>query len=128
MSIEWPTEERIDNIGQNGNNGEHYEEVSMTELLRDKEEGDVVGSRVEYKDGLYDLITARVDELQGLDMRSKDRVYEIISDLVEATQCYYNQYLVTKSEVSSMARHVALQKVCKERAEQLGGYFNGVCK
>jgi hypothetical protein len=27
MPIEWPTEERIDNIGQNGPTGEHYKEV-----------------------------------------------------------------------------------------------------
>jgi len=31
VKVEWPTEHRIDNIGQNGNDGLHYEESKMSD-------------------------------------------------------------------------------------------------
>jgi len=99
------------------------------ELLRDKEVGGVVADKEAYGTALLETLQARLttieghrkgDELQGL--------YEAVSDSYELFNCLITQALQTKKELSTKARYDAAGNVAKQRAEDLGGYFNGVVK
>jgi hypothetical protein len=95
-------------------------------LVRDKlKSHGVVGTRTEYKTLAVNTLKGKIDALAKLDMKSKDEVYNLLSDIMELTNCLANQYLVTKSELSSVSRHSAYHRVNKKKAEDEGGYFNG---
>lgn len=96
-------------------------------LIRDKEvSGSVVETRGEYKLELISTIQDKLESLELLNMKSdKAAIYALLSDMQELTNCLGTYYLTTKRQVSTIARHEAFNKVNKERAEELGGYFNG---
>ncbi len=96
-------------------------------LVRDKvDSGSVVETRGEYQLELIDTLQNKLEELDVLNMKSdKAAIYAILSDIQELTNCLGTYYLTTKRQVATIARHEAYSKVNKERAEQLGGYFNG---
>lgn len=96
------------------------------ELVRDKLDAHgVVSTRTEYKELASRSLKNKIDQLAKLDMKSKEEVYGLLSDIMELTNCLANQYLTASTELASVSRHTAFQKTNKAKAEDEGGYFNG---
>jgi len=97
------------------------------ELLRDKEVGGVVADKEAYRKALSETLRARLDTIDGHSKGDNlQGLYEAVSDSYELFNCLITQALQTKREVSTKARYTKAGEVAKQRAEDLGGYFNGV--
>ena len=97
-------------------------------LVRDKQEhnGQVTG-REEY----IDLLKGDAVELLLMVTQHKgtqQELYEKMADFFELYQTLHGQLLTTGSELGTKARHKKQFEVSKSRAEQFGGYFNGLLK
>tara|TARA_B110000014_G_C20014589_1_gene526146 strand:+ start:650 stop:985 length:336 start_codon:yes stop_codon:yes gene_type:complete len=104
-------------------------EGSVVELLRDKEVGGVVADKEAYRKALLQTLQARLVTIEGHSKgKPLQELYEAVSDSYELFNCFITQALQTKRELSTKARYEQAGKVAKQRAEDLGGYFNGVIK
>mgnify|MGYP003651094470 FL=1 len=98
-------------------------------LLRDREEGVVVGNKEDYVEALLDTLQDRLEVLSyQRTKKSKEALYVALSDAHELYNTFVTQCLHAKTEVATKARYEKAQKVAKTRAETLGGYFNGIVK
>ena len=97
----------------------------MLKLARDKSGGtNTVEGRKQY---IEYLISDAQELLKQLcESKSKDKCYEVMSDFDELYGCLRAQMLTTGKELGTKARHKKQYEVAKFRAEELGGYFNGV--
>ena len=95
-------------------------------LVRDKlgSEDSTVQDRKEY----LEFLRSDAELLFSKMFKSKNQIelYETMADFDEIYQCLKGQLLTTGSELGTKARHMKQHSVAKERAEQLGGYFNGM--
>ena len=98
-------------------------------LLRDKEEGVVVKNKEQYIEALLDTLQDRIEVVAYNRVKGdKEALYEALSDANELYQMFITHCLKAKTDVATIARHEKAQAVGKKRAEDLGGYFNGVIK
>ena len=98
-------------------------------LIRDKEEGGVVSNKEEFLEALLDTLQDRL-EVMAYQRTNKDKqaLYEAVSDAHELYNVFVTQCLHATTELATKARYEKAQAVAKFRAEELGGYFNGVVK
>ena len=101
----------------------------MNRLLRDKEVGKEVGSKALFLEALVDTLQERI-EVMAYQSTKKDKkaLYEALSDAHELYNVFVTQCLQATTELATKARYDKAGKVAKERAEELGGYFNGVVR
>lgn len=96
-------------------------------LIRDKEQGSLVQDREQYLEALLDTLQDRIEVMAyQRTKKDKNKLYEALSDANELYQVFVTHCLQAKTEVATKARYAKAQKVAKKRAEDLGGYFNGV--
>lgn len=99
----------------------------LTNLVRDKVDAEsVVESRKQYVEALRSDAQELLAELCSAKPSSKQEFYELMSDFDELYHCLRTQLLTTGSETGTKARHMKQYEVAKKRAEDLGGYFNGL--
>lgn len=94
-------------------------------LKRDKLGDEHVESREQY----LEYLKKDIEECLGCLLGKHDNVksmYEVMSDFEELYGCLKTQLLSTKTELGTKARHKAQYDYAKKRAEDLGGYFNGI--
>ena len=98
-------------------------------LIRDKEQGVVVKDKEQFLEALLDTLQDRL-EVMAYERTNKDkeRLYEAVSDAHELYNVFVTQCLHATTELATKARYEKAQAVAKQRAEDLGGYFNGMVK
>lgn len=99
----------------------------MIELLRDKEQGTEVKDKQEFRKLLLNTLVSRIDTMAlQFDNKDKTELYEALSDAHELYNVFVTQCLQATTELATKARYDKAGNIAKERAETLGGYFNGV--
>lgn len=95
-------------------------------LIRDREQGVVVEDKEEYVEALLETLVERVTVVvENRKEKDKQRLYEALSDAHELYNVLVTQCLQATTELATKARYEKAHRVAKERAETLGGYFNG---
>ena len=101
----------------------------MLRLIRDKEEGELVEDKERYLEALLDTLTDRIESMEyHRYKKDREQLYVALSDANELYQMFVTHCLQASSDTATAARYSKAQAVAKKRAEDLGGYFNGVVK
>ena len=96
-------------------------------LRRDKEQGQTVENKEVYVEALLDTLQDRLEVIAyNRTQKDKEALYEALSDAHELYNTLITQCLQATTELATKARYEKAQAVAKKRAEDLGGYFNGV--